>query len=330
MTCLEADLRKVELHCHLDGVLTPAMVRDIRRETPAFPIDPAGFERAYPIKDLPSFWRWFDFVKPLYGSLEFYYPILKRHIERLKAHGVDYAEVMVPGSAFLQGPIEAVEKMRPFREWANQVEAGDIQVEFLICLGRNKAPDEMARRAEPVLALYAAGLIVGVALAGPEQGYPVKPFYKTFARFHEAGMGIEVHAGEWCGPDSVWDALNHGFPHRLGHGVSLFQDHRLIELVRERGIHIEMCPTSNVKTGSILHIEEHPLRRAKELGLSFSVNTDDPGPFECSMESEYALVSEALGFDRDNWRTVYTNALAARFQPRLRLSGLHSHESKER
>ena len=169
---------------------------------------------------------------------------------------------------------------------------------------------------------HEAGLIVGVALAGPERGYPVKPFHSTFARFHRAGLRIEIHAGEWCGPESVWDALEHGYPDRIGHGVSIFQDPRLLDVIQERNIHLEMCPTSNLVTGSVACIAEHPIGRARDLGLGFSINTDDPGPFGCSMESEYALLSEEFGFTDGDFDRVYRNALEARFQPELRISPL--------
>jgi adenosine deaminase len=312
-------LPKAELHCHLDGVLDRAMAWDIHRHDPTFPVDPLEFERAYPVEDFDSFWNWFSFVKPIYGELAFLYPILDRHIERLKAQSVRYSEVMIAASTLAQDQAEAIDQLKNLREWTHRKESGDIQIEFLVGLGRNRPPDVMAERAERVIALYEAGLIVGVALAGPEQGHPVKPFRKSFARFHEAGLKIEIHAGEWCGPESVWDALEYGYPDRIGHGVSLFQEARLLDLIRERDIHIELCPTSNLKTGSVSRIEEHPVGRARELGLNFSVNTDDPGPFECSMESEYELLARVFGFDGQDFEQLYARTLEARFQPVLRL-----------
>lgn len=315
-------LFKAELHCHLDGILDRAMVRDIRRDDPTFPIDSREFERAYPVQDLESFWHWWNFIDPIEGELGYFYPILGRYIERLKAQNVCYSEVMIAAGELPRDNVEAVDKVRAFREWINRQEGGEIQVEFLIALARTRSPENMAELAEKLLMLHEAGLIVGIAIAGPEQGNPIKPFQKTLARLHEAGLGIEIHAGEWCGPESVWDALEHGYPDRIGHGVSLFQDNRLLDLVRERHIHIEFCPTSNLKTGSVFHIEEHPVQKARELGLNFSINTDDPGPFECSMASEYGLLSRVFGFDKDDFQTIYVNSLEARFQPELRISGI--------
>jgi len=312
-------LPKAELHCHLDGVLDRAMARDIHYHEPSFPIDPREFERAYPVEGFASFWNWFNFVKPICGELVYLYPILDRHMARLKAQSVLYSEVMIAASHLPQDEAEAIDQLRDLREWTHRKESGDIQIEFLVGLGRNRPPEVMAERAGRVIALYEAGLIVGVALTGPEQGNPVKPFHRTFARFHEAGLRIEIHAGEWCGPESVWDALKYGYPDRLGHGVSLFQDSQLVDIFRERQIHVEMCPTSNLKTGSLSRIEEHPVGRARELGLNFSVNTDDPGPFECSMESEYELLARVFGFDDDDFERLYARTLEARFQPALRI-----------
>ena len=75
-----------------------------------------------------------------------------------------------------------------------------------------------------------------------------------------------------------------------------------------------------MKTGSIARLEEHPIGRARDLDLNFSVNTDDPGPFECSMESEYELLTRVFGFEESDWRRIYNNSLAARFQPDLRVA----------
>jgi len=211
-----------------------------------------------------------------------------------------YAEIMISAGELPQESGEAIEKVKAFRHWVNQQEAGDIQIEFLVAIGRQRPPEIVEEFAECILALHDAKLIVGVALAGPEIGCPVKPFQRTFARFHDAGLGIEIHAGEWCGPESVWDALNYGFPNRIGHGVSLFQEAKLIDLFLEQQIHIEFCLTSNMKTGSIARLKDHPIRKARDLGLNFSVNTDDPGPFECSMESEYELLASVFGFSESD------------------------------
>jgi len=81
-------LSKVELHCHLDGILDLGMAGDLRRSDPAFPILPEELEKAYPIVNIQSFFGWWDFIRPIEGTLTYYYPILGKHIERLKARKV--------------------------------------------------------------------------------------------------------------------------------------------------------------------------------------------------------------------------------------------------
>lgn len=271
-----AQFPKVELHCHIDGIISPAMATEILKKYPDFSIKPDSFNE--PAYDYESFWQWWEVLKPLPKTVPAYYPIVEQYIAQLKAQNVRYFEIMLNSGQLPEDIPEAMESVRAMRQWLNEQEKGEIQVEIIIVFGRNKTAERVAELGEKILAIYDAGLICGVAIAGPEPNNPVKPFHKTFARFHEAGMGIEVHAGEWLGAESVWDALNYGFPTRIGHGITLFQDPKLIDLFQEKQIHIEMCPTSNLKTGSIAKIEDHPIQRALDLGLNFSVNTDDPDP----------------------------------------------------
>jgi adenosine deaminase len=309
---------KVELHCHLDGIFDPPMLRDAQKRGVRLPISPEALEAAYPVRGYEEFVRWFRTVEPFEGDLERFKPFLAIHLERLRAQHVVYTEIMIASSEIPRDRGELIGRVSEFREWVNRQEDRAIQVEFLAAIGRNRTPERVAELADRILMLHDAGLIAGVALAGLEQGYPVRPFRNTFARFREAGLSIEIHAGEWCGPESVWDALAHGFPDRLGHAVAVFQDSRLVERCRKERIHLEFCPTSNLKTGSIRRIEDHPVRVARELGLHFGINTDDPGAFECSMASEYQLLETVFGFGPDDLRKITADALAARFQPRLR------------
>jgi adenosine deaminase len=311
-------LPKVELHCHMDGILDPEMARELQRDNASFPVSPEGLEKAYPVTNMANFFKWWDFIRPIQGTLTHFYPIVCKHIERLVAQNIRYAELMISAGELPDDTEEALDRVHAFREWVDRQESGKIQIEFLVAIGRNRTPENLEEIATRILKLHEASLVAGVALAGPEIGYPVKPFQRTFARFHEAGLGIEIHAGEWCGPESVWDAIEYGYPDRIGHGTSLFQDARLVELLLEKQMHIEFCLTSNLKTGSIQRIEKHPVKKARDIGLNFSINTDDPGPFRCSLESECRLLIDVFGFGERDLKNIARNSLAARFQPVLR------------
>jgi adenosine deaminase len=302
----------------MDGIPDPGMLRHLEAEGIQLGMSADALAAYYPVAGYDDFVRWFQGVKPLEGTLEAYQPLLAIHFERLKAQHVIYTEIMIAGSEIPRDRGELVGRVRAFREWTDRQENGAIQVEYLAAFGRNRTAEQAEAIADRVLMLYGAGLIAGVALAGPERGHPVRPLQKVFARFREAGLGIEIHAGEWCGPESVWDALENGFPDRIGHGVTLFDDPALIRRFQEERIHVEMCPTSNVKTGSVRCIEDHPVRRARDLGLNFAINTDDPGAFECSMTSECQLLADVFGFEEADFAKMKENALGARFQRRLR------------
>jgi adenosine deaminase len=308
---------KVELHCHLDGILDPAMARAILQEDPSYPVDPETLARLYPVDCFARFEQYFT-LAAAEGSLDNFRPVLVRYLERLKAERVVYLEVMIGGSEIPLDPGAAVEKVGAFRQWLNEQEAGAIQVEFLACFARMQDAEKIAARSGRYIALREAGLLAGVAVAGPEAGYPVRPHARTLARLRDAGLGIEIHAGEWAGPESVWEAIESGCPDRIGHGVHLFADPALVERIQERGIHLEFCLTSNLKTGSIARLEDHPVRRARDLGLSFSINSDDPGAFDCTPGSESRLLAERFGFTEEDFAAIYRNSLAARFQPALR------------
>lgn len=320
-----ASLPKVELHCHIDGIVDPLLLRELQRQGVDLPLTPETLEVAYPVRDFDSFLNWFRVGDALSGRLDVYKQILAIHVERLKAQGVFYAEMMIASGELPLDSAAALDALGAFRRWTDDLEAGDIQIEFLVAWGRNRPPERAEQIATRNIALHEAGLICGVALAGPEAGFPVQPLARTFARYHEAGVKIEIHAGEWCGPESVWDALEHGSPNRIGHSTHVFEDPRLVVVLAERDIPIEMCPTSNLLTGSIAHIEEHPIRRALDRGLNIGVNTDDPGAFGCSMTSEYALLADKFGFTVEELNRLSHNALRSRFQPMLR-HGLASND----
>ena len=316
---------KAELHCHLDGVPDPAMLRALRDQGCVLPVTPEAFEAAYPVRDYASFFGWFDALRPTAGRFDLYQHVARLHVERLKAQGVVYAELFV--AALSLDAAEAIDQVAALRAAVDAHEDGSIQVEFLNAWRRNRDLETLDRIAARNTQLFERGLICGVAVAGPEEGAPIAPLARIMDRYHEAGVPIEIHAAEWVGPDSAWDALAHGHPSRLGHGTHVFEDPRLVEVLRERQIHIEMCPTSNLLTGAITRIEEHPIRRAFAAGLNVGVNTDDPGAFLCSMASEHALLAERFGFTPVERLRLGRNAMRSRFRLDLRVDGARALDS---
>jgi adenosine deaminase len=309
-----ASLPKAELHCHSDGLLDPQMLLELQEAGYDPGMTAAELAARYPIESVDS---WLDgyakYVEPHLEPTTHWTPlIMECHVRRLISQNVAYAELFVSKLLSAVSDVGAVvDLFRELRQRIDNAAGTRLRVEFVACVGRSSS-EKLARQLPRIQALREADLICGVALAGPEE-HPTKPLTRIVAQLHDLGLGIEIHAGEFAGPDSVWDALEHGDPQRIGHGVSAFQDPALIDTLAERNIHLEFCPTSNLRLGIVQRIEEHPLGRAHELGLEFSINTDDPGPFQCSMNSEFELVRETFGFTDSDFRAVYQSALRARF-----------------
>jgi adenosine deaminase len=313
------ELPKVELHCHLLGVISPALLRGIEREGGGILVQPDVLDAFYPVSSLSSFQRWIDALKPYQTAPpEFMRPVLAAQAASLIAQRVVYAEIMLSPAMFPPEKRALLTAFHRWREWAHKMERGAVQIEFLLVIPRTLAPEALERDTALCIELRRENLIAGVALVGIESGASIERFSSSFLRWRDAGLGIELHAGEHSGPESVWDALEHGFPRRLGHAISAFRDDALLERIRSSGVHIEFCLTSNLRTGAVPDISGHPVRAAKELGVKFSLNTDDPGAFGCSMTTEYQRTADAFGFDCEDFMEIFRNSLAARFAPKLR------------
>jgi aminodeoxyfutalosine deaminase len=312
-------LPKVELHCHLLGVISPRILREIEQQGRRILVDPNTLDPIHPVHGLETFRRWIDLLKPYQaGTPEIMRPILEAHIEDLRSQHVRYTEIMLSPTMFPREKSAMLDAVVRWREWASGMERGQIQVEFLFVIPRTLTPELLEHDTARFIELRRANLIAGVALVGIESCESIRRFGSSFSRLRGEGLGVEIHAGEHTEPEWIWDALEHGQPDRLGHAISAFQDARLLDHIRSAGIHIEFCPTSNVRTGAIATIDQHPIGMAKELGLSFSLNTDDPGTFDCSLTDEYQQVAASFGFSEDDLTELYEKSLAARFARSLR------------
>lgn len=310
---------KVELHSHLIGVLNARLLADVRGAGHGVLVEPDAVRPVAHGEGPKGFADWLDRVAPYKGAdWRTYLPVLGRHIEDLVDQGAVYAEIMISPLMFPRDVEAAADSFSEFRSWTTAAEGGRIQIEFLFLLPRS-LPEELI---DPDIArcvrLSQPGGICGVALAGLESEFPASRFLRLFRALADRGLGIEVHAGELGGADEVAEALDLGLPVRIGHGIAAFSDPRLVQRLGDENVHIEFCPTSNLKMGAASDLASHPIGRARDLGLNFSINTDDPGAFDCTLEGEFALVEKAFAFTRADFERVAMNSLEARFCRSLR------------
>lgn len=163
--------------------------------------------------------------------------------------------------------------------------------------------------------------VVALGLAG-EEVRGTSPYTRAFAVAHDRGFPIVPHAGETLGPASIWEVLELTRPKRIGHGVRCLEDPGLTMELAEKGIPLEVCPSSNVALGVFSSLEEHPLPRMLDAGLYVTLNSDDPPMFGTSLSEEFQKCSEAFGFNEDIVWSLCLNAARASLLPEDRKADL--------
>ncbi|HEX5596003.1 MAG TPA: adenosine deaminase [Micromonosporaceae bacterium] len=311
-----AGLPKVELHVHHVGSASPRVVAELaaRHEgnTPV-PADPAALDRYFEFRDFAHFIEVYLTVVDLIRDPTDVW-ILTHEIARdLARQQVRYAELTVTPYSHVRRGIpapafcEALEDARRRAEadfgvvlrWCFDIpgEAGLPAAEQTLRIALDERPD---------------GLI-SFGLGGPEIGVPRRTFKPYFDQARAAGLRSVPHAGETTGPDSIWEALQELGAERIGHGISAVSDPRLLAYLAEHRIGMEVCPTSNVRTRAVPVIEEHPLRTMVEAGLLVTINSDDPPMFGTTLNNEYAVAAQLLGYGPEGLVALARNAVTASF-----------------
>jgi adenosine deaminase len=155
--------------------------------------------------------------------------------------------------------------------------------------------------------------VVGFGMGGNELVHTFKDFQPAFNRVHMAGLPCTVHAGEWVGAASVKEALDTLPVQRIGHGVRAIEDRHVLERLAREGVHLEVCPTSNVITKVYPNYEIHPLNELRDAGISVSLNSDDPPYFTTTIGKEYGIANSKMGLTVNDLFEISRNALIAAF-----------------
>ncbi len=148
--------------------------------------------------------------------------------------------------------------------------------------------------------------VVAIGIGGSEERGPAEWFKDVFAFAKSAGLHLTAHAGESGGPESVWEALVLG-AERIGHGIAAVRDPELLRHLRDRDIPLEISITSNLVTGVVARLEDHPIRALYDAGVPIVLNTDDPAMFGCTLTDEYRLAARAFGFSERELRGIAEN-----------------------
>ncbi|MBL8215164.1 MAG: adenosine deaminase [Bryobacterales bacterium] len=296
-------LPKAELHLHLEGSIDAGTLAAIN---PA--LDPAEIEARYHYNTFLEFLQNFGWVARNLQTPE-HYAIATRHLLRkLAAQNVRYVELTLAVGVLLWKKQDVAAVHQAVREAAA---ASDVEVWWIWDAVRQWGVEAAGAVAELAVKHRDDG-VVAFGLGGDETSGPAREFADVFTTARRGGLHLVCHAGEWMGPDSVWQALEVG-AERIGHGVRSIEDPALVRHLADQRIPLEACPVSNVRTGSIISIEEHPLRRLFDAGVPITLNTDDPPMFGTDLLNEYETAARVFGFSEQELAQVAANGFAFAF-----------------
>ncbi|MGO9863004.1 MAG: adenosine deaminase [Terriglobales bacterium] len=307
-------LPKAELHLHLEGSIEPPTLLELRQRHGMEGASLAGVEQLYNYKDFAGFLAAFKDVTAHLRTPEDYELITYRLMERLKAQNVLHAEVFISVGVCLW-------RKQDFPAIFEGLERGRQRGEKDFGLSLLWIFDAVrqfgAEKAQSVLDLairFRQRNVVAFGIGGDERAGPPEWFTAIYHRAAEHGLHLTVHAGESAGPESIWGALNLK-AERIGHALTAAEDPELLQELAERQIPIEVCVTSNLRTGCCPELAQHPVRRYLDQGLMLTLNSDDPAMFRTSLAGEYALAQEAFAFSDEQLRELARNSFEASFLP---------------
>ena len=315
-------LPKVDLHRHLEGSLRLRTMLDIASAHGI--VVPDNILRLSDLVQVQeedpftfqNFLAKFNTLRLFYRSPDVIHRVTREAVEDAAMDNVRYLELR-----FTPVALSRAERF-PLHDVINWVcesaakAARDFNIKVRLIASVNR--HESTVLAEQVAWLAAEHLdsgLVGMDLAGNEAEFSAAPFAPIFAEARQAGLRLTIHAGEWAGAENVREAIEVTDTDRIGHGVRVMEDERVVALARERGTAFEVCPTSNYQSGVVPALSVHPLPRMLQAGLNVTIDTDDPSVSRIDLTHEYRLVCEDLGIPLDVLKGSILTAARASFLP---------------
>jgi len=297
-------LPKAELHLHLEGSIQPEVLSAIAPQ-----LTWEEIQEHYRFGDFCGFLQCFERVTRHLQAPEHYAQAARDLLARLERENVRYAEIIHSAGIVIWRKQDPVAVFQALRE---AIQNSPVQVGWIIDAVRQFGVDHAGQVAEFAASMAGQG-VVAFGIGGDEARGPASQFAGVYRFARERGLRLTAHAGETTGPDSVWEALEIG-AERIGHGIRSIDDPALVRRLAEREIPLEICLTSNVATGAVPSLGEHPLRRLFEAGVPVTLNTDDPAMFRTTLTAEYELAERVFGFTEAELRTIADNGFRYGFQ----------------
>ena len=310
-------LPKCELHIHLEGTVEPGTLVKLSTRHDAVPLTLADAQKLYHYDDFLGFLNAFFKVTERMIDPEDYELVTYEMVRTLGRQGVRHAEVYVSwGNIFRWKPagvdaiMAAIERGRLHAEQ----ECGTT-VFWIVDAVRQQGLKAAERCVDKMIELKTQyPSIVGIGIGGDEAAGPVAPFKGVFSRAKAAGFHVKAHAGEAVPAWSIRDAIEAG-AERIGHALTAIEDANLTKMLAEQQVPLEICITSNLRTGCCRQLDQHPFRKYFRMGLMVTLNSDDPPMFGTTLLDEFELAKVQYNFSNDDMKILARNSVEASFLP---------------
>jgi adenosine deaminase len=306
---------KAELHVHLEGTATPDLIRRLAaRNGVQLPAERLfNADGGFAWNDFLHFLESYDLAAAAIRTGADYRDVTYEYLAACAAEGAVYVELIASLDHGRNVGLGDEEHLAGIAQGIDDARRDHgITGRIISSIVRNFGVadcEDVARRTVALAHPY----VVGFNMAGDEANFPASDYAQAFAIAHEAGLGCSVHAGEHAGPESIRAALALPGVVRISHGVRAVEDPALVAELAERGIVLEVCPTSNVVLGVFPSYEDHPLGALRAAGVPVTLGSDDPPYFGTTIGREYELAHERLGCSLADLSEITETALNAAF-----------------
>ncbi len=301
-------MKKVLLHFHLDGSIPLKTAMELA-EINNIEETQAKMVARNQCEDLNDYLTKFDLPISLMQTKENLIRIAKETASNLLNQNIIYAEIRFAPNFHTKGGLTLEEVVEAVISGIK--ETPDIKINLLLCLMRGNTEEENIKTIELARKYLNKG-VCGVDLAGPEALYSNDKFTKLFKMVKEKHIPFTIHAGEADRPNSVKTAIEMGAT-RIGHGIKAIEDEQVIELIKEKDILLEVCPTSNVQTNAVAAYEDHPIYELYNLGIKICINTDNDTVSNVNLNDEYIKLNHIFGFTTEDFKIMNLNAIEKAF-----------------
>ncbi|WP_440876685.1 adenosine deaminase [Thalassotalea sp. PLHSN55] len=309
----------IDLHRHLDGNIRPQTIWQLAQKN-NITLPEINFEKFLPHvtithneADLLAFLKKLDWGVKVLSTLDDCKRIAFENVEDVYQAGIRYAELrfspyymamthQLPVADVVAAVIDGV---------AQGVKQFPVKINLIGILSRTFGVEICQQELDALLTHK--NHLVAIDLAGDEYNFPGHLFVEHFTQVKNADLHITVHAGEAAGPESVWQAINDLGATRIGHGVNSYKDESLMAYMHKHSIGVESCLTSNLQTGTVKHLNEHPITTFIENQLLVCLNTDDPAVEGIELKHEFELAHQSFNFDLQTISQLQQNAIDMSF-----------------